>query len=184
MKSIIVSLLVFVCFEGMAQRFFADYMIVGSSLTYMRNSNLDSYQTDYGYSEFTWNFNVGIRVSKRIFTGLQVLNIYSSQISTKKDYYAVYGLFTQYDFFNKKPHRLFAEISVSRGNYCTCSGLPTKVDDLYYIGPGIGYDLPIKWVSGLHLDLSFINYFILNNIQDKYAYTQYVIGLNYRINGQ
>lgn len=183
MKLIFISILVLVCFEGKAQRFFADYMIVGSSLTYMRNSNQDSYKADYGYDEYTWNMNVGIRVSKRLFTGLQVLNIYSSKISTKKDYYTVYGLFTQYDFFSKKTHRLFAEISLNRGNYCTCSDLPVKVDDLYYIGTGIGYDFPLKWIPNLYLDLSFINYFILNKIEDKYSYTQYIVGLNYRMNG-
>jgi hypothetical protein len=28
-----------------------------------------------------------------------------------------------------------------------------------------------------------INYFILNNIENKYSYTQYILGLNFRING-
>ena len=182
-KYIFITLLaLIISFEAKSQRYFANYMIVGTSLTYMRNSNIDRYKTDYGYDEYTWNVNLGIRLSKRVFTGLQLLNIYSSEISTPKDYYSVYGLFTQYNFFNKETHRLFAETSINRGNYCISADLPHFRNDLYYAGVGVGYDFPIKQIPNLYLDLSFVNYFILNNIENKYSYTQYVIGLNYRIN--
>lgn len=185
MRIILVFLFVIGCNSYIkAQRYFADYMVIGTSLTYMRNSNKDSYKTDYGYDEFTWNTNVGIQISKRLFTGLQVLNIYSSQISLPKKYYVVYGLFSQYDFLKSIEHRLFAEISINRGNYCTCVDIPYQVDDLYYIGFGAGYDYPIKKIPNLYLDISFINYSILNKIDDKYGYTQYVIGLNYRLDGK
>jgi hypothetical protein len=46
---------------------------------------------------------------------------------------------------------------------------------------GLGYDLPIKKIRNLYLDLSFISYAILNNIEERYLYTQYIIGLNYRL---
>lgn len=185
MRIILVFLFVIGCNSYIkAQRYFADYMIIGTSLTYMRNSNKDSYKTDYGYDEFTWNTNIGIQISKRLFTGLQVLNIYSSQISFPKKYYVVYGLFSQYDFLKSNKNRLFAEISFNRGNYCIGDNIPYQVDDLHYVGFGAGYDYPIKKIPNLYLDLSFISYYILDKISDKYSYTQYIIGLNYRLGGK
>lgn len=183
MKSILISLFIIGwVFEAKSQQYFANYMIIGTSLTYMRNSEKDYYKTDFGYDEYTWNLNVGIQISKRVFTGLQLLNIYSSQITAPKDYFNIYGLFTQYNVLKSETHRLFAEVSFNRGNYCTCNDIPYYFNNLYYIGFGVGYDLPIKKIPNLYFDFSFINYSIINKIYDKYGYTQYIVGINYRLN--
>lgn len=187
MRAIFIHIMLLLCFlSAKSQNYFADYLIVGSSLTYMRFSNKDDYRIDYGYDEYTWNINAGIQLSRSLFAGLQLLNIYSSEIATKKDNYLIYGIFTQYDILNKEPYRLFIETSLSKGKYCTADdithyvNIPYSVNDLYYLGIGGGLDLPLKKIPNLYLDLSFINYSILNKIKGKYAYTQYIFGLNYR----
>jgi hypothetical protein len=109
-------------------------MIIGSSLTYIRNTKENLYSNKYTDDEYTWNINVGIALSKRIFAGIQVLNIFASEVSTPKEYYAVYGLFTQYNFLNNLQHRLFTELSFNRGNYCTCVDMPFRK-----------YNLKLSW---------------------------------------
>lgn len=184
MRAIITIIILLFCLEVLPQRYFADYMIVGSSVTYISDSDENESNRSYYdvYNEFTWNINVGIRLSKRFFSGIQVLNIYASEKNTPKNYYSIYGLFTQFNVLNHKTHRLFAEVSLNMGDYFTGGDTPHEVDGLYYFGLGAGYDMPIKWINNLYLDLSFLNYRVFNNIEGKDNYTQYVIGLNYRLN--
>ena len=164
-----------------AQKYFADYMIIGNSLTYIRHKKIDSNQNKFIDDEYTWNTNIGIRITKRLVVGLQVLNIYSSQIPLPKKHYVVYGLFSQFNFLKSKEKRLFAEISFNRGNYCTCgNNIPYKMDNLYYLGLGVGYDYQIKKIPNLYLDFSIVFHNILNNMKRKYGYNIYIIGLNYR----
>lgn len=77
---------------------------------------------------------------------------------------------------------MFIETSFNRGNYCSCGDIPYKVDDLYYLGIGVGYDFPLKKTPNLYLDFAFMAYPMLNNIKRKDVYNQYVVGLNYRFN--
>ncbi|MDA3929793.1 MAG: hypothetical protein PF541_12645 [Prolixibacteraceae bacterium] len=183
MKAIIIYIVLLLCsLSAKSQNYFADYLIVGSSLTYIRFSNKDFDSYECGYDEFTWNVNAGIQLSKNLFAGLQLLNIYSSEIATKKDNYLIYGIFTQYNLLKKEASRLFIEASLNKGNYCTALDIPYWNNDLYYFGIGGGFDFPLKKISNLYLDLSFISYSILNEVPEKYSYTQYIIGLNYRFN--
>lgn len=177
---VILFFLMLSCITLKSQNYFADYLIVGSSLTYMRFTEKDEYRFTHGYDEYTWNINAGIRLSKRFFAGIQYLNIYSSDLDLPKDYYKVYGLFTQFNFLNDDNTRLFIEASLNRGDYCLAYNLPSRVDNLNYIGFGPGVDLQIKKIPNLYFDFSFINYFIANKIKGKYSYTQYIVGLNYR----
>lgn len=182
MKQFLILLFLLALPEVKAQRYFADYMSIGTSLTYMRNVNRDSYGINSGYDEYTFNLNSGIRLSKKFFSGLHFLNIFSSEPSTKKDYYMVYGIFTQYTLLEFSEHKLLVELSMNKGSYCTCDPNPYKINGLYYLGVGGGFELPLPKWNGFFLDLSFINYAILNQVENKYAYTQYVIGINYRFN--
>lgn len=183
MRLILLSLLLIECYSSAtAQRDFADHMMIGTSLTYLRFNEKDIYKNNYGYDEFTWNTNIGVSISKHIFAGLQILNIFSSQISKPKNHYIIYGLFSQFNIINFKGHRLFAEASFNQGNYCLCGDIPYKADDLYYLGIGVGYDFPFKKIPNLYLDFSFMTYPMLNKIEGKDVYNQYVVGLNYRFN--
>lgn len=156
-------------------------MIVGTSVSHVRNTNVDKFGEKVGYDEITWNSNIGIQVHSKTLVGLQLLNIYTSELYDSRKYYTVYGLFSQYNFLKHKQKRLFAELSIHKGNYFVGKSIPYQIDGLYYVGFGAGYDMPIKKIPNLYFDFSFLNYYVLNRIQDKDNYTQYVIGLNYRI---
>ncbi len=167
-----------------AQRYFADYLIAGTSMTYMQNTSKDVNHNLSGYIEWTWNVNLGMRLSKRAVGGIQLLNIYSSEVYKRKDYYNLYGVFIQYNLIsNKEPNRFFIEASINRSNYCLCSELPSHHNKLPYLGVGGGFDWQIKKIKNLFIDLSFISYFNLKGFEEKSAYTQYVVGLNYRFGG-
>ncbi|MDH5476059.1 MAG: hypothetical protein OEX22_10240 [Cyclobacteriaceae bacterium] len=163
-----------------------DNLIVGSSYTFiwdMDKSNTVSY---YTYYESTWNVNIAVSLNKRLYMGIQSLFLFTQGSRVDKKKYAIYGLFTQYDLMPKRDTRFFIETSINQGDYCTCgvSGIdPYRKKDLYYWGFGAGFDRPLKSISDkLYLDLSFVNYIILNKYNVKYNYTQYIIGLNYRFN--
>jgi hypothetical protein len=156
-------------------------MIVGTSLTWIWTTTL--VDGDFNiYSEYTWNTNIAVSLSKRVYIGIQLLNIYAQDKNKSFERFTIYGLFAQYNILRNTDHRFFIETSISRGNFCTCGDfLPRKKENLYYWGLGIGYDLPLNIVlNGLYADFSFLNYLILSPVYDKYNYTQYVIGLNYR----
>ncbi len=184
--SLRVIIVIFVCVANLkvaAQQYFADYLIAGTSLTYMQNTSKDVNQNLSGYTELTWNVNLGMRLNKKFVTGIQLLNIYSAEVSKKKDYYNIYGVFTQFNFFRKREeHRLFAEVSINRGNYDLCGELPTYEKEVHYLGLGAGLDLPLNAIQNLYLDLSFIGYLNIKSFLNNCAYTQYVIGFNYRFN--
>jgi len=163
---------------------FLNGFIVGTSLTYIWNSNKKDYPVDENfYEEYTWNINFATTLNKRMIAGIQVLNIFTSGTHVENNNYLIYGIFTQYDFLAKRNKKtaLFLEMSINRGDYCTCGHLdPSRKTNLWYHGFGGGIELPIKQISEhLFLDLSFYNYIILNKIKTKYNYTQYIVGLNY-----
>ena len=164
---------------------FANRFIIGSSLNYIRNKNTNnSFDLNLKHREFTWNKDVAVNLTSSIYLGFSHRNIYTSGSTvvpqSTKNSFQMTGIFTQYDFLPKEKSRLFAELSLNYGNYCTCgiNGIndPFKEPDLYYLGWGGGFDYPITNI--LSIDLSFISHHILNDILRKYAYTQYVIGLN------
>jgi len=159
---------------------------IGSSLTYTNYANVTDYPTgEHLYKEFTWNINLATNISKRVNLGIQVLNIYTSGTHIDNSNYLIYGLFSQYNFLGgkKTPTKLFIEGSINKGNYYTGGTLdPYLKEGLYYVGCGMGLDIPLRNISkNLFLDVAFMNYWILNDIFDKYNYTQYIIGLNYYI---
>jgi hypothetical protein len=164
---------------------FLNSLVVGSSLTYIWNSNDVDYPTDqHFYEEYTWNLNVATSLNKRIMVGAQLMNLFTKGTHVPDRNYMIYGLFAQYDFLAKKETKtsMFLEMSINRGDYGTCGHLdPYRIKGLWYHGMGGGFEFPVKRISErLYVDLSFYNYFILSRIQTKYNYTQYIIGLNYR----
>jgi len=160
---------------------FAQRIIVGTSLTYIGERNRD---IPNQYNEFTWNKNIAVNVGKNFYLGISHQNIYTKGSLVTDEFprnnYNIAGVFTQFDFTPKDKNRLFAELSWNYGNYCTCDdGDPYKRGGLNYIGLGGGYDHPIN--DFLSLDFSFVVYKILGEVPEKYAFTQYVIGLNFDI---
>ena len=83
--------------------------------------------------------------------------------------------------FSSQKSNVFVELSGNKGNYCTCyPNFPYTRENLYYLGIGGGVNFRLH--KQFFLDIGFTNYDILNNIKEKYNYTQYIIGINYLIN--
>lgn len=162
---------------------------IGSSLTYIWDLSKDKNnlgpEYNYKFKEYTWNINVSASVSKKIDIGFQALNIFTSGTRVENSQSQIFGLFSQYNFLGgkKTPTKLFIEGSINKGNYYTGGTLdPYLREGLYYVGCGMGLDIPLRNISkNIFLDVAFMNYWILNDIFDKYNYTQYIIGLNYYI---
>jgi hypothetical protein len=164
---------------------FLNSLVVGSSLTYIWNTNDDDYPVGTNlYEEYTWNLNVAVPLNKRFMVGAQWLNLFTKGTHVPDRNYMIYGLYTQYDFFAKikSPVSMFLEMSINRGDYGTLGHLdPYRMKGLWYHGFGGGFEFPVRPISErLFFELSFQNYMILNKIQTKYNYTQYILGLNYR----
>lgn len=193
MKTKLTIILLFIAITGLkAQKneYFFNNFTAGSSLTYIWDSEIygNTYTGapgEYKWFEYTWNINFAASLSEKMQIGVQVLNIFTSGTRIENSYNTIYGVFAQYDFFSKIPHRrkLFIDMSFNRGNYFTGDILdPYTREGLWYHGMGGGVELPLsKRNKRIYIDLSFYNYWILNKIEKKYNYTQYVIGLNYHI---
>ncbi len=163
-------------------QYFAKNAILGSSLTWKWTDTSDP-AVFYRFNEYTWNVNIAVSLNKKMYLGLQLLNIYTKGSNQSLEKYKIYGVFAQYNLLRRTDHRFIVETSFNRGDFCTCGEFePYRKNNLFYWGIGMGYDLPIikKILPGLYIDLSFINYFLLSQVESKYNYTQYVLGLNYR----
>jgi len=174
---------VFVIIAQTNKNYFNRNMIIGTSLTYMLDQNSDMLNSTYKYHELTWNANISVSINKRIFLGMQYLSINTKETNKANEHYDIYGLFLQYNFLKNRKNRLFIENSISKGNYCMCDNEEyEKIENLYYLGIGIGYDLSLnKFLNGLYLDLSFLKYIThIQSYKIQSYYTQYIIGLNYR----
>lgn len=170
--------------SAQAERHFGNHLVIGTSVTYIWDVN--RHITDNFYHETTWEKNIAVSLTRSLYIGLSHKDIFtrgSSYIDYKNDRerYFLTGIFAQYDIIPKSPNRLSAELSYNIGDYCTCGHMidPYREGLLNYLGFGGVIDLPIR--GGFSLDLSMMNYHILDAIPLKYRYTQYVIGLNYTI---
>lgn len=82
------------------QRGFAKRVIVGTSLTYIPNS--DEPNTNFTLHELTWSANASISVTKKIHVGWSYMHIYTSGsltgLNIEPETYFTTGVFGQYDF--------------------------------------------------------------------------------------
>ena len=146
--------------------------ISGTSLTYIWDTEPHLYQ------EWTFSFNMAFPFKERFRFGINTFSIFTKSPLSGENRYFLFGGFSQFDFFPKEKYRFYAELSLYHGNYCTCEpDDPYKKPGLIYLGIGGGFDLAIR--NDLHLDLAFLNHQILDRVKSSYAYTQYVIGIDF-----
>ncbi len=133
--SILLLLFASLSVNAQQERYFAKNMILGSSYTWIWVNNLDPVAT-YLYDEYTWNTNLAVSLSKRVYLGLQLLNIRIIVKDEPSEKFNIYGLFAQYNMLRRTDHRFFIETSINRGNYCTCGDYePFIKENLYYLQP-------------------------------------------------
>jgi hypothetical protein len=169
-------------FMASCQKYLNKYNVqIGASPTFIFNSNAGSPKVNY-FKEWTFAFNVATSIHSRIQIGVNSMTIFHTDYSSglyKRAY--INSLFSQYSISSSKKFNLYAEGSLSRGNYCTCGlRFPYQRNKLNYLGMGLGMNY--KLTKSLYLDFGFNNYIITNQIKGKYNFTQYIIGLNYIFN--
>jgi len=151
---------------------------IGSSITYIWEKDKLNY---IDHDEITWNLNAAMRISKRFHFGVQALSIFSKSMS-EFDYYHLIGSFVQYEMVQMDAINLFLETSINRGDYLLANDelYPLREKNLFYFGWGGGMELPLFKSKNLYLDLSFISYMNITYPQKTFAFTQYIIGVNYK----
>ncbi len=159
-------------------------MVAGTSLTYIPNlaNPVSAFPEGYFYHELTWSINLALDLNRRFRVGVENKTLFSQSPLSGRNTYFMAGVFGQYDFLRQRKggFRFFPELSFHYGNHCTCDpGDPHRVDGLYYIGFGLGLNWPVS--KRILLDFAFNNHEILNKHPYKYNYTQYIIGIDYRL---
>jgi hypothetical protein len=160
---------------------FLSKTVIGASYTFIFDDN----NTDnrFYYKEKTFNFNIAVAITSDIDFGFAILPISTVSVSTPRQRFLLSGVFLQYDFLRRVTGdwRAFVETGFYKGNLCTCGDdVPYYRPNLSYMPFGGGIEKRIFKNRPLFLDASFLWYKIVNKVpDDKWAYSQYVIGLNY-----
>jgi len=161
--------------------YFGKRFEVGSSLTYFSDHGDQS--GIYKYQELSWNLNAKMSLSKRFYFGLQVIPILTKTFKaglTNKELFNFYGLFIQGNVVTVQNFNLFVETSINKSNMLQNVWNEPKIQEgIYYLGVGGSVDIYGKKRWGL--EIGFYNYHILNKIESKSNYTQYILGVNYCI---
>ncbi|MFD1551546.1 hypothetical protein DNU06_03420 [Putridiphycobacter roseus] len=161
--------------------YFGKRFEVGTSLTYFSDNGDQS--GIYKYQEFSWNVNVKMSLSKRFSFGLQVIPILTKTYKgglSKKEPFNFYGFFVQGNVLTVQNFNFLLETSFNQSNMLqNILGEPKTEEGIYYWGFGGSAELYSKKRWGF--EIGFYNYQILNKIEYKSNYTQYILGVNYRI---
>ncbi len=157
---------------------------IGSSLTVIHNPidvNLSGKPLDdFIHIEYTWNINVSVALNERFRVGAQNMLIWANtdEAPVRANLLGAFGQFNLVPLRNR--NRLFTEFDAAYGNYCACGeSFPFQKNGLFYLGWGIGYNRSLS--DNLALEIGFNAYYILQDVPEKQTYTQYIIGLEYRI---
>ena len=165
---------------------FAQSFRPGISLTYM--PFFETPDPLVKYDELTLNANALYSINNTHNIGVQFLKIWTRgsayNFSDEKNSYFMAGAFYQYNLLPQRTYRLFPELSINYGNYCTCGSLdPYEKPGLVYLGFGMGMDHKIY--KDLFIDFGFHVYRPIARAKNEapvYSYTQYVLGFSYLIN--
>ncbi|HHH54375.1 MAG TPA: hypothetical protein ENK91_12005 [Bacteroidetes bacterium] len=157
---------------------FAERFEFNTSFVYIPQK---SYTTELIYHEYTLHNELSINLNRSIYLGFQHLYIFTRgsiiNPNNPKDNFNIFGVKLLFDIIPAYEDKLYVDTSYNLGNYCTCGDYdPSKKEGLNYFGLGFGYDYPV--FKRLALRFAFTNYVILNDIEDKYNFTQYTLGLN------
>jgi hypothetical protein len=186
------ALVLFYCISAFAQKTdaglnpiirYAKSIVIGSNYTYIWDT-----EERYGwynksrYAEHTIAANVAFDFSRHFRVGVDFKNISTKGVLTGSNKYALLGMFMQYKFglSSRKKDFVFADIGYYKGNYCTCGRyMPYKKTGVRYLNWGGGYNFKIS--KNVYADLAFTSAQVLNKVFNPYAYTQYIIGIDYAL---
>lgn len=145
----------------------------GASFTYIWSSPPEFFK------EYTTSINVAFSPLRRLYFGFNYLNIRFKPTVQTDDRAHLAGLFVNYQIAQDSRLTFTPQVGFYLGNYCTCGDTtnPYVRSGLSYleVGAGFGYAL----TRALQFEFSFLVYNNLQDIPEKYSYTQYILGLNY-----
>lgn len=180
MKTVICILffLSFSCRTTFAQATIGERFTTGISLTYIPNELINNPNEKWEHI-WTLNTNLSTYITKKFVLGISGVFIRTYQAGVKEDY-KLFGGYLQYDVSRKTAYRFYLESGFFAGDYCTCGLYESyREPNLRYLNYGGGLEWKVR--PKVSLEFAFISYYILNNIESKYVFNQYVIGLNYVI---
>ena len=123
--------------------------VVGTSYTYIWNTENSLGLNTQKYNEHTVNINFAVSFTNRFWIGIQALSIFTKQnmgLATNRSNYTILGAFLQYSFLKQDNWKIYAETSFNYGDYCTCGKKdPYREKGLTYFGLGLGSQLPLKF---------------------------------------
>jgi hypothetical protein len=155
-------------------------IMIGSSLTYTVDSSFNIEGLGGKYKELSWNINAVMQLSRRLRAGVNTIQIFTNDPVYGDRKYYMAGPIAQFEPFLGKKNFFLFEGGLMYGNYCSCDvGDPSKRNGMVYSDLGGSFNW--RLAKKLYLELGFNNYFILSKAKGKYAYNQYIIGLNYAI---
>lgn len=142
---------------------------IGSTFSLLQEFDVNN----YFFREFSYNNFILFPITKRLELGINTIAIRTnSQLSEPRNYF-LYGGIARVNLI----YRTYLETGYYKGNYCSCSFEPYKLNGLNYFALGAGVNLKIA--QNWNADLGFIIHQILNDVPDKFSYSIYRIGLNY-----
>ncbi|MBK8566069.1 MAG: hypothetical protein IPN76_22685 [Saprospiraceae bacterium] len=155
-------------------------IMVGTSLTYGIDSSFNVEGKGGKHKELSWNINAVAQLTRRVRAGINTIQIFTNDpVYGDRRFYLAGGIVQYEPFLGKKNFFLF-EGGLMYGNYGTFgAGDPRKRNGLLYSDLGGSFNW--RLTQKLYLELGFNNYFILNKAAGKYAYNQYIVGVNYVI---
>jgi hypothetical protein len=132
------------------------------------------------YVETNLHFAALTNVSKYWKVGIQY-NYLTTRFNGKSvDNYFIAGVLGRYDRPLGKRFRIYGDLTLSKGNYCTCVHdvriveMPFKEENLTYVGAGLG--LAFKVYKPLWINIALNHHAIMDKTFDNYNVAQPTIG--------
>lgn len=156
--------------------------VFGTSLTYIWQES-NTQPSFVNFREYTLKNTFSGQIDQ-FRVGFSYYQLWTNGLVGGFNKYNLKGLFVQYHIPLKDNRTSFyLESNLLFGDYCTCQisavNEPFRDDGLNYLGYGIGIES--KVYRNFYFDIGFINHRILNKLQGKYNYTQYIAALKYQI---
>lgn len=183
MRILFTFCLLLIALSGNAQRnnYLGRVLTLGSSASYLQDRESGGFFKPL--HQFAWHVNAAMSVTKRSRFGVETFTLYANSAGEDWLFYNVAGVFAQYDYFTFGNHSLYAEISYSRGDFCSCDELiyPIRRAGLDYFGWGLGAEVMLPFGrKHLFLDVAFFNRTILRELEHKHGFNLFLLGMNYK----
>lgn len=153
-----------------------DKLIFGTSLT-LRNEGEEGFPDNIIYRDLTWNINAAFQFSRRFRVGAAAMPIFKKRFREDWENFFMAGAFLQFDVLPKDRSPIILEAGIFRGNFVPMSDDIIEKKGMYYLDFGASYEIYI--FPKIYLELGGNYYPLINKVEGKDNFFQYVVGVNY-----